>query len=114
MLLKEQKKKISNKYYACYFIISVISSIIIPDITPKEYSNDTILRFSLIFLLFLNSTNREAPLLVNNPPINAPIDMELFIYNSVNITLDAQFGINPIKLVINVPNMVFVKNIFDR
>ena len=43
--------------------------------------------FSLIFLFDLNSTKRAAPLLDNNPDINDAIDIELFRYNSVNITL---------------------------
>ena len=46
--------------------------------------------------------------------INAPSDMALFKYSSVNITLAAQFGISPIRLVINGDNILFVSNILDR
>lgn len=70
--------------------------------------------FSLMFLLFLINTNSDAPAPVNSPPIREASVMELFIYNSVNITLAEQFGIKPIKLVMKGPNMVFVRNIFDR
>ena len=40
--------------------------------------------------------------------------MVLFKYNSVNITLAAQFGINPIRLVMNGDNILLFNNIFDR
>ena len=70
--------------------------------------------FSLIFLFDLNSTKRAAPLLDNNPDINDAIDIELFRYNSVNITLAPQFGIRPIRHVMNGPNIVFFRSIFDK
>ena len=50
---------------------------------------------------------------VKNPEINVPKDNTLFIYSSVNTTLEAQFGINPIKLEINGLNILLVINIFD-
>lgn len=71
-------------------------------------------RFSFLSLLFLINTNREEPLLVRRPPIRAPNDMVPFKYNSVNITLAAQLGINPIKLVMNGDNILLFNNIFDR
>ena len=37
--------------------------------------------------------------------------MVLFKYNSVNITLAAQFGINPIRLVMNGDNILLFNNI---
>ena len=79
-----------------------------------KYNNSIIDIFSLIFLLFLINTSIAAPDDVNSPPINEPNDIELFRYNSVSITLAEQFGISPIRLVINGPNIVFVKNIFVR
>lgn len=86
----------------------------IPDITPRKYNNSIMDIFSLMFLLFFISTSNAAPEDVNSPPINEPNDIELFRYNSVSITLVEQFGISPIRLVINGPNIVFVKNIFVR
>lgn len=70
--------------------------------------------FSFGFLLFFININRDAPAPVNSPPIKEASVMELFRYNSVSITLAEQFGIKPIKLVINGPNMVFDRNILDR
>ena len=57
---------------------------------------------------------RAVPLPVNNPLINEDIFIALFKYNSVNITLAPQLGINPIKLVINGAKMVFFSKSFDK
>lgn len=92
----------------------LINSIIIPDMAPNEYRSKIIVIFSFLFLLFFSNIRREEPLLVKSPPINAPSDMALFKYSSVNITLAAQFGISPIRLVINGDNILFVSNILDR
>ena len=67
-----------------------------------------------MFLLFFINTSMAAPEDVNSPPISEPNDIERFRYNSVSITLAEQFGISPIRLVINGPNIVFVKNIFVK
>lgn len=85
-----------------------------PDNAPSEYSRSIIVRFSFLFLLFLNRINKDDPLLVNSPPIRAPNVSVLLRYNSVNITLAAQFGISPIRLVIRDEKMVLFRNIFDR
>lgn len=75
---------------------------------------DNIKIFSLIFLFDLNNTRRAAPLLESNPDNNDARDMALFKYNSVMITLAPQFGISPIKHVINEPNIVFLRSNLDR
>jgi len=92
----------------------LINSIMIPENTPSEYSNRSIFIFSFMFLLLLNNTSNAVPLPVNNPDISDAKFIALFRYNSVNITLAPQFGINPIKLVINGPNIVFFRNNFDK
>ena len=71
-------------------------------------------KFSFLFLLFFISTKREEPLFVRSPPIREPNVIVLFRYNSVKITLAAQFGISPINPVINGDNILFVSSIFDR
>ena len=70
--------------------------------------------FSLIFLLLLNSISRAAPLPVRRPLINDDTFIALLIYSSVNITLEAQFGIKPIRLVINGLNILFLSSILDK
>ena len=46
-----------------------ISSISIPDITPRKYNSSIMDIFSLIFLLFLINTSIAAPDDVNSPQI---------------------------------------------
>ena len=96
-----------------FYINDCIISISSPDMEPRKYSSTIINIFSLIFLLSLNSTNMAVPLPVSRPLINELKLIALFKYNSVSITLEPQVGINPIKLVINGPNSVFFRNIFD-
>lgn len=91
-----------------------INSIITPDKEPSIYNSNTIKIFSFVFLLFLNNTIIAVPLPVSNPLISADIFIELFKYSSVNITLAPQFGIKPIKLVMNGPKIVFFRNSCDR
>ena len=88
--------------------------IIIPVITPIPYTSPRILKFSFIFLFDLNSTNIATPLPVNNPDIIDAKFIELLRYNSVSITLDAQLGISPIKLVMNGDINVSFNNSLDR
>ncbi len=70
-------------------------------------------KFSFLFLLFFIRTNSEDPLLVRSPPIREASVIVLFRYNSVIITLDPQFGIRPIRLVMNGDSSLFVNNVFD-
>ena len=70
--------------------------------------------FSFIFLFSLNSTIMAVPLPVNNPAIRDGKLMALLRYNCVNITLAPQFGINPIRLVMNGPSIEFFSKIFDK
>lgn len=51
---------------------------------------------------------------VSNPPIKDPKDMALFKNNSVNTTLDAQFGISPIKHVIVEPKILSFRKTFSK
>ena len=95
-------------------MINSINSIITPDIEPSRYSINTIKIFSFIFLFPLNNTIIAVPLPVNSPHINDEIFIALFKYNSVNITLAPQLGINPIILVTNGPNIVSFRNNFDK
>lgn len=70
-------------------------------------------KFSFLFLLFFIRTNSEEPLLVRSPPIREASVIVLFRYNSVIITLAPQFGIRPIRLVMNGDSSLFVNNVFD-
>ena len=54
--------------------------------------------FSFIFLFVLNNSKIPNPLPGNSPENNCPIVINLDRYNSVIITLLAQFGIRPIRL----------------
>ena len=92
------------------FYISPIKSIIIPLMTPILYKSERIIKFSFIFLFDLNSTTKATPLLVNKPAIVEPNEIVLFKYNWVITTEAAQFGINPIMLAINEPNILSFKN----
>lgn len=67
-----------------------------------------------MFLLDLNNTNTPTPELVKSPEINELNDMAFPINNSVKITEEAQFGINPINEVIKGANMLLFKNILFR
>ena len=66
--------------------------------TPTKYIMDNTIIFSFKFLLVLNNTNKPRPQPVSKPDNNVPIVISLDKYNSVIITLLAQFGISPIKL----------------
>ena len=61
-----------------------------------------------MFLLTLNKTSKATPLPVNKPDIKDPNEIILLKYNSVIITLEAQFGINPIKLDKIGPKILFL------
>ena len=89
-------------------------SIIMPKITPVKYISDTISKFSFIFLFVLNSNNIPNPLPGSNPAIKWPIVINFDKYNSVIITLLAQFGINPIRLAIKYVNIFLCRSIFDK
>ena len=84
---------------------------IIPDMTLIVYNKPKIIKFSFKFLLYLNSTNKAIPLLTKSPEINEPNDIALFKNSSVIITLEAQLGIRPIKLITNGPKRLSFKNI---
>ena len=56
----------------------------------------------------LKSTNIATPLPVNKPDIIAPNDITFSKYSCVITTLEAQFGINPIKLDKIGPNTFFL------
>ena len=66
--------------------------------------------FGQIFLFDLNNIIIATPLPVSNPAIVDDSDSMLFKYNSVITTDDAQFGINPIKLVKNGVNILLLLN----
>ena len=75
------------------------------NIIPKRL--DTIIKikriiiFSFFCLFCLNSINNPTPEPANKPEIQLPKGIRFWIYNSVIMTLDAQFGINPIIDVIS-------------
>lgn len=92
----------------------VINVIMIPVITPIPYTKLRIVKFSFIFLFDLNNTRIATPLPVSNPDITEAKFIELLKYNSVSITLDAQLGIKPIKLVMNGDIIVSFNNSFGR
>ena len=92
----------------------VINVITIPVITPILYIKLKIVKFSFRFLFVLNNTSIATPLPVSRPDIIDAKFIELDKYNSVNITLDAQLGISPIKLVINGDISVSFSSNFDR
>ena len=96
------------------FYIRFVNSSIIPENNPSIYNTETINMFSLMSLLLLNSIIKAVPQLVKSPAVKAAKVMELFRYNSVNMTLAPQFGISPIRHVMNEPSMVFFSNIFDK
>ena len=70
--------------------------------------------FSFKFLLVLNSNKIPNPLPVNKPDIKFPTVIKSDKYNSVIITLLAQFGINPIKLAKKYVNIFLFFNISDK
>ena len=86
----------------------------IPVITPIPYIKLKIVKFSFIFLFDLNNTRIATPLPVSNPDITEAKFIELLKYSSVSITLDAQLGIKPIKLVMNGDISVSFSNSFDK
>ena len=86
---------------------------IIPDMTLIVYNKPKIIKFSFKFLLYLNSTNKAIPLLTKSPEINEPNDIALFKNSSVIITLEAQLGISPNKLITNGPKILSFKNIVE-
>ena len=65
--------------------------------TPITYSIPVILRFSLIFLFDLNSTNIPIPEPTRSPAIIEPKLIKFNKYNSVIITEPAQFGKKQVK-----------------
>ena len=60
--------------------------------------------FSLKFLFDLKRIKIAIPLPVSNPDITDDKLIAPFKYSSVNMILEPQLGIKPIKLVINGPN----------
>ncbi len=72
----------------------------IPVIVPNKNNSISIFMFSFMFLFILNSINIPAPAFTNNPAINEPKAIISDKYNSVIITDEAQFGINPISAAI--------------
>ena len=72
-----------------------------PVITLIKYRMPTIFMFSLMFLFDLNKTSSATPLLAKRPANAEESGKILAIYNSVNIMLEPQFGIKPIKAAIN-------------
>ena len=79
-----------------------------PAKTPIKYKIPTIFIFSFTFLFVLNNTNSPTPAFTATPDINTGIDITLLINNSVKITDEAQFGINPIKPATIGPNITFL------
>ena len=71
------------------------------------------MKFSLKFLFVLNNTNSPTPAFTATPDINTGIAITFSTNNSVNITDDAQFGINPTNPAIIGPNMIFLKDAKD-
>ena len=69
-----------------------------------------ILMFSLMFLLDLNKTSSATPLFAKSPAKAAESGKILAIYNSVNIILEPQFGIKPIRPAINGVKKVVLSN----
>lgn len=65
------------------------------------------LKFSFIFLFVLNNTSSPTPAFTATPDIKTGIDITFSTNSSVNITDDAQFGINPISPAIIGPNTRF-------
>ena len=61
-----------------------------------------------MFLFVLNSTNNPTPAFTATPEIKIGIEITFSINNSVIITEDAQFGINPISPAIIGPNITFL------
>ena len=58
-------------------------------------------------LLVLNNTSNPTPALTATPDIKTGIEITFSTNNSVNITDEAQFGINPINPAIIGPNITF-------
>ena len=69
--------------------------------------------FSFTFLFVLNNTNVPTPAFTKTPVINIGIEIIFSINNSVNITDDAQFGINPISPAIIGPKMKLLLITFE-
>lgn len=86
----------------------------IPEITPIKYIVNSIVKFSFMFLLFLNSSIIAIPLLVSKPLINVPKPICSRRYISVNITLDPHDGINAIKLDMNGEIIGFFNSNLDK
>ena len=82
-----------------------------PETTLIKYKIPKIIKFSFKFLLYLNKINKAIPLLAKSPAINEPKEIALFKNNSVIITLEAQLGISPNKLITNGPKILSFKNI---
>ncbi len=61
----------------------------------------TILMFSLVFLFDLNRIRMATPLLAKSPAKAEERGKIFARYNSVNMILEPQFGISPIKAAIN-------------
>ena len=81
---------------------------------PNAYKSPSIFKLSNLFLFTLNSTSIAIPAPDNNPPIKLPNDMAPFRNSSVSKTLETQFGISPIKLVISGATILFFKRIISR
>ena len=67
-----------------------------------------------MFLFVLNNSKMPNPLPVNNPANIVPRVISLAKYNSVIITLPAQFGIKPIRLDAKYVNILLLKSILDN
>ena len=73
-----------------------------------QYNNVIILIFSFAFLFTLQSINIPTPAPTNSPDIIVAIFITFSKYNWVNITDDAQFGINPTNpAIIGSSNLLF-------
>ena len=102
----EKNVQIFLKKIRSHFKIYIINWSPNPEITPIRYSINVIIRFSFkCFLFFLNKTINPTPAPVSNPAISDAIFKTLLRYKLVIITEAAQFGISPIKLDTNGPNI---------
>ena len=87
-----------NTFIYFFQLKNLNKSKIIPVIEPIKYINDNILMFSFISLFSLNNTIMAIPEPVKTPASIDPKLIDELKYNSVIKILEAQLGINPIKL----------------